>query len=747
MRRDGNSALGIRWAFVALVLAITLAASPGLAQSPTGNLFGTVADSDGQPLPGVTVTLSGVGATKTQITDQQGQFRFVALDPGQYTLKAELEGFGGIEYPGVEVGLNRNTTVPLALTPAVEETITVTSESPLLDERKLQQGTTVSQVELEKIPTARDPWAILAQTPGVLVDRVNVGGSESGQQSVFRAQGVPSDENDFLMDGVQITDMRAIGVSSSYYDFDQFAEMQFTTGGTDVTKNSGGVSVNLVTKRGTNEFRGSGRFYNTKAEGYFGGAMKQSQPNVTAEDLGSYGALPELRQPVPARRRAGRHSGLPHLRGRADPRDRGPRLRGRRRGPARSTLAVGLVGPKRRAAERGVGHRGRHDPGEPVDQGQRQITQANSAVASWNNGDKAKFGRGASPVRPDETTWNQRGPTAVYRAEDTHVFNSNLFVTGTWSHLDSGFALAARSGTGPDAPESWQDFDGVWHDSYLSGTSANPADEYKADASYFFNTGDMSHELKVGGRFRSFEAASDFAWPGRNIFTDTNDSTTTTFLVARRGVATPATLEYQSLWVQDTLSFGRFTVNLGLRYDDQAGVNEASTVPGNPLVPDVLPAIDFPGIGEEFDWVTIHPRVGVTYALGENRDTLLRASFAQFAESLSVNNVNRTNPAGTAYAYFAFPHVNAPFDGDGSTVSNSGFPINDPRAVAFPAGFDPTNPTSLVDPDVNDPDFDPVDHERVRGQPRARSAARVRHRRHRHLPDGRRHRRAARLRP
>ena len=57
-----------------------------------------------------------------------------------------------------------------------------------------------------------------------------------------------------MMDGVQITDMSATGSSPSYYDFDQFAEMQFTTGGTDVTKSTGGVSVNLVTKRGSNEF-------------------------------------------------------------------------------------------------------------------------------------------------------------------------------------------------------------------------------------------------------------------------------------------------------------------------------------------------------------------------------------------------------------------------------------------------------------------------------------------------------------
>ncbi|HVS66199.1 MAG TPA: TonB-dependent receptor [Thermoanaerobaculia bacterium] len=687
----------------ALLLGLCLLLIGGLAyaQSPTGNIFGTIVDSDGQPLPGVTVTLTGVGAEKTQITDAQGQFRFLGLDPGSYSVLAELEGFGGIQYPDIEVRVSRNTTVPLTLTPAVTEVVTVTSESPLLDERKLQQGTTVSQVELEKIPTARDPWAILNQTPGVLVDRINVGGNESGQQAAFRAQAVASDENDFMVDGVQITDMRAIGASSTYYDFDQFAEMQFTTGGTDVTKNTAGVGVNLVTKRGSNEFRGSARFYGTKADGYFGGGLDQADVNVDQSDLPSSSLCEGCNTQY-----------LPEN----DPGDvsaariyQGAEIRevedlGFEAGGAVVRDRLWLWGSWGQNDIQQNAASGTADDTILENQSLKlnaQLTDSNSAVGSWNNGDKQKFGRGASISRPDETTWNQRGPTAVYRAEDTHVFSNNLFVTGTWSHLDAGFQLAARGGVGPDAPESWIDEDGIWHDSYLSGAASNPSDEYKLDGSYFFNTGNANHELKIGGRFREFESSSAFRWPGRDVFTDSSDGETT-FFVAHRGIAPPVTLEYFSLWAQDTVTFGRFTVNLGLRFDDQSGVNEAALIPANPAVPNVLPAIDFPGFSEEFDWTTIHPRVGFTYALGENRDTLVRASFAQFAEALSVGNVNRTNPAGDAYAYFELPFENAPYTGATDI-------LNDPSSLffAFPNGFDPANPTSLADPDVNDPGLDP----------------------------------------
>ncbi|HVS16443.1 MAG TPA: TonB-dependent receptor [Thermoanaerobaculia bacterium] len=687
----------------ALTLGLCLLLGGGLAfaQAPTGNIFGTIADSGGGPLPGVTVTLSGVGADKAQITDAQGRFRFLGLDPGEYSLRAELEGFGGLEYPGIEVRVSRTTTVPLTLTPAVTEVLTVTSESPLLDERKLQQGTTISQVELEKIPTARDPWAILNQTPGVLVDRINVGGNESGQQSAFRAQGVASDENDFMVDGVQITDMRAIGASSSYYDFDQFAEMQFTTGGTDVTKSTSGVSVNLVTKRGSNEFRGSGRFYGTKAGGYFNGAMKQSQPNVDQSDLGSADLCAGCNdQFLPGNA----PSGAPATRIYQGAQIREVEDLGFEAGGAVVRDRLWLWGSWGQNDIQQNAASGTADDTILENQSLKlnaQLTDSNSAVGSWNNGDKQKFGRGASVARPDETTWNQRGPTAIYRAEDTHVISSNLFVTGTWSHLDAGFQLAARGGAGPDAPESWIDQDGVWHDSFQTGAASNPSDELKLDGSYFFNTGTANHELKVGGRFREFESSSAFNWPGRDVFTFNADGETS-FFVAKRGIAPPVTMEYFSLWAQDTITFGRFTVNLGLRFDDQSGVNEAALIPANPAVPNVLPAIDFPGFDKEFDWTTIHPRVGVTYALGQNRDTLIRASFAQFAESLSVGNVNRTNPAGDAYAYFALPFENAPYTGPTDILNDPSSPF-----FAFPAGFDPNDPTSLVDPDVNDPGLDP----------------------------------------
>ena len=106
------------------------------------------------------------------------------------------------------------------------------------------------------------------QTAGIAMDRENVGGNMSGQQSLYVSRGSGTFNNKWSLDGVDITDMSATGASPSYYDFDAFEEMTINTGGVDVTQQTGGVGINLVTKSGTDKFRGSSRFYLTdeKAE-------------------------------------------------------------------------------------------------------------------------------------------------------------------------------------------------------------------------------------------------------------------------------------------------------------------------------------------------------------------------------------------------------------------------------------------------------------------------------------------------
>ena len=159
-------------------------------------------------------------------------------------------------------------SVPLRITlsvAGVSEQVQVSVESPVVDPKRDNVSTTITNEELQNIPSARDPWVVLQTVPGIIVDRVNVGGSESGQQSNYVAKGADTGDNTWNLDGIPITDMNALGSTPTYYDFDMFQEMNVSTGGADVQASTPGVQLNFVLKSGTNNFHGTGRvFYENK---------------------------------------------------------------------------------------------------------------------------------------------------------------------------------------------------------------------------------------------------------------------------------------------------------------------------------------------------------------------------------------------------------------------------------------------------------------------------------------------------
>jgi len=638
------------------VAAVLLLATAGTlyGQAQAGNLYGKVTDTEGNALPGATVTveLAAGGAQQLQVTDAQGSFRFLGLSPSSYSLRASLDGFSTVEYPNIAISVGRSTTIEVQLAPAVEETITVTSESPLLDSRKIVTGTTVTQVELEKIPSARDPWAVLQTVPGVQTDRINVGGNESGQQSQYTGPGSTGNDAQWAVDGVVITDMAAIGSSPSYYNFDAFEEMQAATGGSDASLSTGGVTLNMVTKRGTNEWRGSGRFIKADDSWQSGldfsagdlgptqTSFKQGNRIVSVEDYGVEVGGPILRDKLWIWANYGKNE--------------------------IDLLTIQDVS----------------DFTELEDYGTKinaQVTTSNSLVAFYNYGDKIKIGRNAGPTRPQLTTWNQTGPTDIWKLEDTHVFSSSFFLTGMASFVGGGFQLTPQGGL--DGLPITFDSNFIWQNNFFHHETSRPQEQGKLDGNYFFNTGNVSHDLKFGVGYRKAQLESLSLFPGDGIRLDFYRSAFGTpyegFQLSRPYV-NDADSKYQSLYVQDTLTVGNVTLNAGLRYDKQDGTIYDLDIPavagfetfddGSPL----LPAQTTPGFDPGFEWADVTPRLGLTYALGAERKTLLRASYSRFAEQLRQGYVLQEFLGFAAYNYFYYDDLN----GDGFVSRNELVDLN-----------------------------------------------------------------------
>jgi hypothetical protein len=671
-----------------LFLLLLATGTAALAQLESGNLYTKVTDQTGAVLPGVTVTLTTGAAPQVQQTNTQGEAHFLALPPGTYKITAELEGFSTVEHPNIVISIGHNTNLDVVMNSSIQATITVTTEGPLLDEKAIRAGNTVSQNELQRIPTARDPWSVLQSTPGVLLDRVNVGGNESGQQAMYVGPGSLVSQSVWSVDGVVITDMAATGSSPAYYDFDSFEEMQISTGGSDSTIATGGVVLNMVTKRGTNEYRGSGRFYydskdTQSASSFSNSNLPAGQAPITVPNqinkVEDYGV--ELGGPVVK----------DHLWAWGS--------------YARQQVDLTEEGGTTSATEL---------PSWNVKLN-AQLTANNSLTLFGMDSDKVLHGRDAGPTRTQPTTWDQSvfgGKPTVLKGEDTQIFTPNLYVTLLYSHVYGGFGLIPESGIGPGTPATFIDANGVAQNSFLFQTIKRPQNQEKADASSFFSTGSLSHELKYGASYRQAESVTNRGFPGGGLIEAPNEDgfgpppNGLNGLYLARNALAGVNMKYTSGYVQDTVTTGNLTANLGLRFDDQTGDNLAETVPANSIDPALLPAVSYAGGNIGFRWQTFSPRLGLTYALGQDHNTLLRFSYSRFADQLSADGAHASilNPLGTTSYYFGATTNN----GNGLLTPGQIVPIG----LGYSGNVNPNNPAQLIQPNAVNPNLSaPISNE------------------------------------
>lgn len=237
----------------AAVAAIICGAAPAEAQQQTGVLAGTIVTPDGTPVQGATVTLSGaanIGGDRVETTDDEGEFRFLQLLPGDYEVTIKSEGYQASSRT-LRVGLGGTTRLAVKLQkPSAEtagdgdtEVIEVSAEKLAVDTQRVDVGTTLDATFLQALPTARDYLSVLQFAPGV---------SGTGNPNMH---GGSANSNQYLVDGVNTTDPTT-NTFSMNFNYDAIEELEILTGGFHPRYGnvSGGV-INIVTKSGSNEFK------------------------------------------------------------------------------------------------------------------------------------------------------------------------------------------------------------------------------------------------------------------------------------------------------------------------------------------------------------------------------------------------------------------------------------------------------------------------------------------------------------
>jgi hypothetical protein len=632
-------------------------------QETTGGIYGKVTDEQDAVLPGVTVTLESPSiATRVFTSTGMGVYRFAQLPPAIYKLTFELSGFQTVIQEGIHVAINRNTIVNVTMKVAgVEEVITVTAEAPIVDTKKTSVSADMNQEILSNIPSARDPWVILDQVAGVFVDRVNVGGSESGQQSNFTSRGSMRSQGMWNVDGVAITDMAATGASPTYFDFDSFQEMQITTAAADPSIMSGGVSLNFITKQGGNNFRGQFSFYGTSE------ALQADNRTQELKDANYFG------NKINSIRDYGFDVGGPVIKDKMW-------FWGAYRVQDIKMFTIIGTSDDTWLENFNLKFHG-------------QVTDKDKLTFFYTRGNKIKKGRGAGIRRPSETTYDQSGPTPVYKIELQHIFNENFLMTGSYAFVAGGFQLMPKGGT--DVQPKYDYSDRMWGRSYAYYITDRPTDQVKIAGNYYLEEalgGD--HEFKFGFEYKKAGTTSLSAWGGNVVAGYYMGQPYDCWLNPELTYVYEGT--YYGLYIGDTFTKGRLTLNLGMRYDQQKSVMPPAVGPGHPFASEVLPEIDFPGLDPGYRWNTFSPRLGFTYDLTGDGKTILRGSFARYGSQMGNWLGTQGTPIGYREVDFGWNDAN----GDGFVQKDEllGYPNN----PTYWTGVDLANPASLTSPNTWD---------------------------------------------
>ncbi|MEM1248475.1 MAG: TonB-dependent receptor [Acidobacteriota bacterium] len=264
------------WLCLALAAFVSL---PVLADGPeTGIVEGTVSDGSGAALPGVLVTLSGDRGTKTSVTDGNGSYRFALLVPGNYSLKAELEGFDPVG-ADVTVVAGNKSVIPLTLRLGTSEEITVTSEAPMVDKFNVTAGSTIqAEVGEQTAGTTRTYYGVINALPGVTADAEN----DDIQQTRPSVNGTHFADQAVYIDGVDTT-FAKFGGSRVFLPTTAVTEVSMEAGGSSAEYGRViGSSTNVIVKSGTNRFHADFLYQRQEVDW---GAEYKNQPSLANREI------------------------------------------------------------------------------------------------------------------------------------------------------------------------------------------------------------------------------------------------------------------------------------------------------------------------------------------------------------------------------------------------------------------------------------------------------------------------------
>jgi hypothetical protein len=652
------------WRIAALAVAAGVACLPGMAYAQAGGstITGVVRDTSGGVLPGVTVEAASpalIEKVRTAVTDAEGLYRLVDLRPGEYTVTFTLPGFNTFRRDGLTLPANFTATVNADMAVgALEETITVTGEAPLVDTQSTRQQTQFQRDTLENIPGTGRLTTLSQVIPGATLTTPqshSVGGVNDSGQYTYSLHGAPSSEP--VIDGMS---QQVGGLANGVFIYNQltFQEVVVETSGVAADRETGGLQLNIIQRDGGNTFSG-GMTYSMSGPDF--------ESNNLSSDLESRG--------LSARQIGGlkKYYDVAVALGGPIKRDR-VWFFGAFRSGDNQQLQQGNYFNKRQGS---VFYEADTSRPAHTDQWSRdhtlrltaQIGQkhkfvaASSAQPNCNCFFNLLAPTGGVPWAPEVSAQHRYNPQVNTNFSWRYPATNSLLFEVTYAFLTVNQQTKRQDETGLDVMVTDVGLNYRYGSRALNlGTTGSyiyvPRWQSQPGVSLSYVTG--AHVFKTGFMYRAFTTGD----ASRNV--DPNQINQGRDYTFRNGVPTnvriwavPYAWEEDgrdiSVYVQDQWTMGQTTLNLGVRYNDTStSLPEVHLAPGYFVGARVLPAVK-----NQPHWKNLNPRVGIAYDLGGQGKTALKASLGRYNPLLRSTT---TNPAAAGIA----PSTNRTWN-DGNT--------------------------------------------------------------------------------